>query len=64
MKTAKINDVFLYEGKIVKVTGIAEGKMIIMEYLEAAHLGQTTYQLEHSPNFQNGAKPIGTIAEE
>jgi hypothetical protein len=64
MKTEKLNVILEYNGQRVKVVGIAVGKMIIMETLEAANIGKTIYQLEHSPNFQNGAKPIATIAEE
>jgi len=68
MKTAKINDILMFEGKLVKVTGIAEGKMIIMEpvvkpisFLTVED--KSIYVLEHSPNFQNGAEPVQTITD-
>jgi len=68
MKTAKLNDILMFEGKLVKVTGIAEGKMIIMEPV-IKPIGsfiiedKSIYVLEHSPNFQNGAEPIQTLTD-
>lgn len=68
MKTEKLNDILMFEGKLVKVTGIAEGKMIIMEpvvkpisFLTVED--KSIYVLEHSPNFQNGAEPVQTLTD-
>jgi hypothetical protein len=68
MKTAKINDILMFEGKLVKVIGIAEGKMIIMEpvikpisFLTVED--KSIYVLEHSPNFQNVAEPVQTLTD-
>ena len=69
MKKAELNSILEYNGELVKVTGIATGKMIIMEPLLDSEPCQkcgekrTIYALEDSPNFQLGAKPIQTIKE-
>jgi hypothetical protein len=71
MKTAELNDLLYYEGQLVRVTGIAIGKMVIMEPIldannpsdkyNAGSYFPTIYVLEESNNFQNGAEPIPTI---
>ena len=62
MKTAELNDLLMYDGKLHKVTGIARGKMIIMQPVDG-RVEHSTYVLEDSPNFQNGAEPIPTIKD-
>ena len=69
MKKAELNSILEYNGELVKVTGIATGKMIIMEPLldsepcQKCGKKRIIYALEDSPNFQLGAKPIQTIKE-
>jgi hypothetical protein len=58
----------LWQGKVVEVVGIAEGKMIIMNVLEdrqkdkCPHCGEPipteVSALEHSPHFQESAEAI------
>lgn len=71
MKTAKLNDLLYYDGQLHKVTGIAIGKMVIMEpiidmneshkqYNPGLHY-PTIYVLEDSQLFQECAEPIDTI---
>lgn len=72
MKTAKLNDIFEFEGRMVKVIGIAEGKTIIMKPLPTDTPRHSAvfednipiHVLEHSSQFQQGAKPIPTITEQ
>jgi hypothetical protein len=71
MKTAELNDLLYYKGQLVRVTGIAIGKMVIMEPILDANDPSKKYNpglcypkiyvLEHSRNFQEGAEPISTV---
>ncbi len=72
MKIAELNDLLYYNGQLHKVTGIAIGKMVIMEPIvdmndkhkfvhDPGLCYPTIYVLEDSPNFQDGAEPIDTI---
>jgi len=64
MKTAELNDVLLYNNRLVVVTGIMVGKVVVMEELELAHIGgPSIFVLENSPLFQENAKPAKTIKE-
>ena len=70
MKTASIDDYLIYNGILVQVVGIAEGKTIILEPVletdkQCEHCGgkKRIHILENCPNFQNMAKPINTIKE-
>ena len=71
MKTAELNDHLFYDGQLVKVVGIAEGKMVIMEPIIDAndhtrageYIERPIYVLEHSKSFQECAEPIPTIKD-
>ncbi len=67
MKTAELNDILLYNNQLCKVTGIADGKIIIMTPIrndKCKSCGASTiYVMESSPNFQNEAYPVKTIKE-
>lgn len=67
---AELGDYLEYDGKLMKVIAIAEGKTIIMEPVghDNAKCPECGYSykkqidsLESCPNFQNGANPIKTI---
>lgn len=71
MKTAKLNDILEFQNKLVRVTGVMEGKTLILEELVDNSLVPPKYRtdariyiLEHSPNFQDNAKPVSTINEQ
>lgn len=70
MKTAKLGDIFEYDGNLFEVKGIANGKMLIVESLEEINIcpncshkrKENRNILEESHNFQTKAKPIETIS--
>jgi hypothetical protein len=71
MKVAELNDYLMYDGRLHKVVGIMTGKTIIMEPIIESENGRmlgeryaTVYVLEHSPRFQDGAEPVGTLQED
>lgn len=66
MKQAKLNDLFLWKGELVKVVGIAIGKTIIFEKVgekecECCGMKFEYNVLEQSPLFQENADPVKTI---
>jgi len=72
MKTAKLQDYLLFEGKPAQVIAINPGeKAVIMEFLEEEKcphcqglLGKKQIEvIESSPMFQEGAKAIQTITQ-
>lgn len=69
-KIARLEDYFLWNGKLVKVVGINEGhRSILFQELEPCkcpHCGgplenEQYHVIEGSPLFQENAKPISTI---
>ncbi len=73
MKTAKLGDFFLWEGKVVKVEWVNDGYRAIgfkttedieCPYCNKTHEIEVGHEvIESSNNFQEGAKPIQTINE-
>lgn len=66
MKTAKLNDYFIWEGEITQAVATLTGRVIIFKIKgECPHCGKGVddwqHVLEDSPNFQNTAQPINTI---
>jgi hypothetical protein len=60
MKTVNEPGIIMrWNGELVKVVSIAEGKTIHMQSLERPF--KEFYCLEHSPNFQEGAEPVETL---
>lgn len=63
------NIYLMWEGQLVQVVGIADGKVIHMQGQKKCEHCGTSYQyeysfLEDSPYFQSAAKPVPTISTE
>lgn len=68
MKKAELGDYFEWDGTLVKVIGIAHGKMVIFEEVngqkcECCGLKNVGHVMEDSPIFQENAQPLKTIQE-
>lgn len=58
--------VLLYDGKLARVIGIAEGRTIIMQFVDDDTCQTCGHEpglnvLEHSPRFQEHVEPVSTI---
>jgi hypothetical protein len=66
VKRADLNQVVRYEGKLMEVVAIGEGRTITLAPIGGQPCPRCGSQgfvdlLEHSPLFQNGVKPVKTI---
>jgi len=71
MKDAELGDYLLWRGKLAKVVGVVDRRLVIIESLHnakcphcAGDLGKDqTHVVVDSPNFQGGAEPIKSIQD-
>lgn len=68
MKRGELRQVVRYDGELLEVTGIAEGRTIIMKPIcgdpcpFCRHNG-SIHLLEDSPLFQEHVNPVDTVSE-
>lgn len=60
--------VLLYDGRLARVIGIAEGRTICLRFVEEAPCATCGHQpgidlLEHAPLFQDHVQPVATVGE-
>lgn len=61
--------ILLYDGKLARVVGIAEGRTIILQFLDeqpcpTCGSEPRMHALEHSPMFQDHVQPVPTLTNE
>ena len=69
MVKGELGDLFIWKGKLARIVGICNEKVVIVEYLEHSRCPRCNHDLgaesfpviESSPLFQENAKPIKTI---
>lgn len=69
MKTAKLSDLIQFEGVLMEVVGIADGKTLILAPVDKTTCSECNREhgilhiLEGCPNFQKGAEKVETLTE-